>query len=331
MRGASGQQNANFGIKSEAASGVGIQRLKQQGEIATFHFPDNLARGLRYEAKVLIDLIQKIYDTKRVVRILGLDGKQEQAVLDPSQQQPYNESDIGEADIQKVFNPQIGQYDVVIDTGASFQTQRQEGYASMMELAARNPQVMGIAGDLILGNADFPGADQLAERFAKTLPPNLQEQKGGAEQQLAQLSGQMQQAQQQMQMMAQQLQEAQMKLQQAESGQAKVQMEIQAKMQLAQVDAQIAAEMQRNDLEMKQQALLIEQQFKREQAELQAHLDTERTRKEIAASLEKAKMEIESKEEIAELNAYVEMQKIGKENAGLTAEVNGEFFEGKEE
>jgi len=46
MRAASGQQNANFGIKSEAQSGIGIQRLKAQGEIATFHFPDNLARSL---------------------------------------------------------------------------------------------------------------------------------------------------------------------------------------------------------------------------------------------------------------------------------------------
>jgi hypothetical protein len=69
MRGASGQQNANFGIKSEAQSGIGIQRLKVQGEMATFHFPDNLARGLKYEAKILIDLIQKISTKAKVMRI----------------------------------------------------------------------------------------------------------------------------------------------------------------------------------------------------------------------------------------------------------------------
>ena len=74
MRAASGQQNSNFGIRSEASSGVGIQRLKQQGEVATFHFPDNLRRGLQYEAKVMIDLIQQYYDAKRVVRIMELDG-----------------------------------------------------------------------------------------------------------------------------------------------------------------------------------------------------------------------------------------------------------------
>jgi len=242
MRGASGQQNANFGIKSEAASGVGIQRLKAQGEVATYHFLDNHARALRYEAKILIDLIQKIYDTKRVVRVLGLDGKPQQAVLDPAHPVPYSEVDIGEEDIQKIFNPSVGQYDVVIDTGPSFQTQRQEAFAALTDLAGRSPALMQVAGDIIMRAADFPMSQELAKRLEKTLPPNLQDQKGGAEQQLAQVSAQAQQAQQQLQMMTQQLQDMQQKLQQAESGQAKTQMEIQAKMQLAEMDAQIQME-----------------------------------------------------------------------------------------
>lgn len=178
MRAASGQQNANFGIKSEASSGVGIQRLKVQGETATFHFPDNLARALRYEAKVLINLIQKYYDTARVVRILGLDGKEETAQLQPDMNQPYNEQETEEGEIQRIFNPQVGRYDVVIDTGPAYQTQRQEAFDRLSELAAKNPKVMDIAGDLIMRAADFPMAEELAERLAKTLPPELQDKKG---------------------------------------------------------------------------------------------------------------------------------------------------------
>lgn len=177
MRAASGQQNANFGIKSEAASGVGIQRLKVQGETATFHFPDNLARALRYEAKVLINLIQKYYDTARVVRILGLDGKEETAQLQPDMQQPYHEQETEEGEIQRIFNPQVGRYDVVIDTGPAYQTQRQEAFDRLSELAAKSPKVMDIAGDLIMRAADFPMAEELAERLAKTLPPELQDKK----------------------------------------------------------------------------------------------------------------------------------------------------------
>jgi hypothetical protein len=202
MRAASGQQNANFGIKSEAASGVGIQRLKAQGEIATFHFPDNLARALLHEAKMLIDLIPKYYDSRRVVRILGLDGKEDSAVLDPEQPMAYQEQPGADDGVQRIFNPLVGEYDVVIDTGPSYQTQRQEGAASLNELAARNPQLMQIAGDLIMRAQDFPYADKMAERLAKTLPPELQDDKPG---QAAQDPA-MQQLAKQNDMMAQELQ-----------------------------------------------------------------------------------------------------------------------------
>lgn len=191
MRAASGQQNANFGIKAEASSGVGIQRLKAQGEIATFHFPDNLARALRYEAKVLIDLIQKYYDSRRIVRILGLDGKQEQATLDPELPTPYQEEGAGE-EVERIFNPTVGEYDVVIDTGPSFQTLRQEAAAHLNELAAKNPALLQIAGDLIMRAQDFPMADKLADRLAKTLPPGLQDEKNGQPQIPPQLMQQMQ-------------------------------------------------------------------------------------------------------------------------------------------
>ncbi|WP_373031622.1 portal protein [Sulfurovum sp.] len=173
MRASSGQQNANFGIRSEAQSGIGIQRLKVQGETATFHFPDNLARALRYEAKVIIDLIQKYYDSERVVRILGLDGKEDKAMLDPNSEQAYKEQRDLKGQVRKIFNPTVGRYDVVIDTGPSFQTQRQEAAANLNDIAARNPQMMSIAGDLIMEAQDFPMADKLSKRLAKAVPPEL--------------------------------------------------------------------------------------------------------------------------------------------------------------
>jgi hypothetical protein len=216
MRAASGQQNANFGIKSEAQSGIGIQRLKVQGETATFHFPDNLSRALRYEAKVLIDLIQKYYDTARVVRILGLDGKEEQAHLQPDMEQPYHEAQDEQGEIQKIFNPQVGRYDVVIDTGPAYQTQRQEAFAALSEMGAKNPQLMQVAGDLIMRAADFPMADQLAERLAKTLPPGLQDEKPGQQQIPPEVEMHMQQSMQHMQQQEMMIQQLQQELQEAQ-------------------------------------------------------------------------------------------------------------------
>ncbi len=173
MRASSGQQNANFGIRSDAQSGIGIQRLKAQGEIATFHFPDNLARALKYEARVIVDLIPKLYDTKRVVRILGMDGKETAAVLDPEMKEPHAELSSDIADIKEAFNPNVGRYDVAIDTGPSFQTQRQESAEALTTLAQANPQIMQVAGDIVMRAYDFPMAEELSARLAKTLPPGL--------------------------------------------------------------------------------------------------------------------------------------------------------------
>lgn len=198
MRAASGQQNANFGIKSEASSGVGIQRLKAQGEIATFHFPDNQVRALRYEARILIDLIPKVYDTKRVVRILGIDGKEEKVEVNPDMESAYQE-DYTEEDVKKIFNPNVGQYDVVIDTGPSFQTQRQESFQFMTELAKTDPGFMQNYGDIVFRASDVPYSDQLAKRAEKLLPPALQEAKGQpqippqVQQQVQEMQGQIQQ------------------------------------------------------------------------------------------------------------------------------------------
>lgn len=212
-RASSGQQNANFGIRSEAASGVGIQRLKAQGEIATFHFPDNLARALRYEAKVILDLIPKIYDEKRIVRVLGLDGKETAAMLDPSMGEAYKEA--VSADIQEAFNPLVGRYDVAIDTGPSYQTQRQEAADALTSLTKSMPQLSQIAGDLVVRSYDFPMADEISERLAKALPPGLKDEKGQADlppqvkQQMQQMNKQIQSMDKQMEAAADKIEELQ--------------------------------------------------------------------------------------------------------------------------
>lgn len=259
MRAASGQQNANFGIKSEASSGVGIQRLKAQGEIATFHFPDNLSRALRYEDVVLIDLIQKTYDTARVVRVIGMDGSADQARLDPDLDVPFHQLQ-GEQDaISKIFNPSLGRYDVSIDTGPSYQTQRQEGADRLIEMTSRNPQIMQVAGDIVMRAQDFPMSDELADRLEKTIPPQLIGDKNSnippqAQAMITQLQQQVQQADQ----VIQQLHGA---LTQAQSEEQAVQ----AKLQLEAGKNQLLA--QKNQIEVGKAQLNYQAHQEKQQAE----------------------------------------------------------------
>lgn len=199
MKMASGQYDASMGAKSNETSGRAITARQRESDNATFHFADNEARAKRYTGKILVDLIPKVYDTERVVRILGEDGKEDKATIDPNQPQSVVEKRDGlTGEIKKIYNPSVGRYDVVVAVGPSYGTKRQEAFQALTEMSSRNPELMQIAGDLVMKAADFPMAEQLAERYEKTLAPGLKDDDGKqkpnpelmqAQEQIKQLSG----------------------------------------------------------------------------------------------------------------------------------------------
>jgi len=120
--------------------------------------------------------------------------------------------------VEKIFNPTVGKYDVVIDTGPDYMTQRQEAFASMTELAGQDPSLMQKAGDIIVRAADFPMAEQLADRLEKALPPELRDDKGPDNPQA--MKAQLGQMQMQMEQMSQMLDAAETEIAKLESKQA---------------------------------------------------------------------------------------------------------------
>lgn len=204
MKMASGQYDASLGQKSNETSGRAIMARQREGDNATFHFADNEARAKRFTGKILVDLIPKIYDTERVVRILGEDGKEDKATIDPNQKQSVIEQKDGlTGEIKKIYNPAVGRYDVVVAVGPSYGTKRQEAFQALTEMSSRNPELMQIAGDLVMKAADFPMAEQLAERYEKTLAPGLKDDDGKEKP-----SPELMQAQQQVQQLSQALENA---------------------------------------------------------------------------------------------------------------------------
>jgi hypothetical protein len=77
--------------------------------------------------------------------------------------------------IEKIYNPGVGKYDVVVTTGPSYMTKRQESMDAMSQILQGNPQLWAVAGDLFVKNMDWPGAQELAARLAKTIDPKLLE------------------------------------------------------------------------------------------------------------------------------------------------------------
>jgi hypothetical protein len=175
MKMASGQYDASMGAKSNETSGRAIMARQREGDKATFHFIDNVARSIRFTGKILVDLIPKIYDTARVLRILGEDGKEDEAQIDPQQQQSVVEQKDATGAVKEIYNPTVGRYDVTVAVGPSYGTKRQEAFQALTELSSRNPQLMQIAGDIIMRAADFPMAEQLAERLERTVPAELKD------------------------------------------------------------------------------------------------------------------------------------------------------------
>ena len=177
IKSTTGQYDSSLGATSNERSGRAILAREKQGDTGTYHYVDNLARAIRHITRQLVDLIPKIYDTERIARIVGLDGEVDMVKINPEQPEPVKEIRDMETGIviEKIYNPGVGKYDVVVTTGPSYMTKRQEAMDAMTQLLQANPNLWSVAGDLFIKNMDWPGAQEMAERFAKTIDPKLLE------------------------------------------------------------------------------------------------------------------------------------------------------------
>lgn len=177
IKSTTGQYDSSLGATSNERSGRAILAREKQGDTGTYHYVDNLARAIRHITRQLVDLIPKIYDTERIARIVGLDGEVDMVKINPQQPNPVNEiRDVNTGIlIEKIYNPGVGRYDVVVTTGPSYMTKRQEAMDAMSQILQGNPQLWSVAGDLFVKNMDWPGSEELAARLAKTIDPKLLE------------------------------------------------------------------------------------------------------------------------------------------------------------
>jgi hypothetical protein len=174
IKGTTGQYDASLGMQGNERSGKAILAREKQGDVGTYHYVDNLARAIRHITRQIVDMIPKIYDTQRIARIIGVDGEVSMVKFNPSQPEPVKEiRDQMGALIEKVYNPSVGTYDVMVTTGPGYMTKRQEALDAMSMILQSNPQLWTVAGDLFIKNMDWPGAQEMAARFKKILDPKV--------------------------------------------------------------------------------------------------------------------------------------------------------------
>lgn len=187
MKDVTGIHDASLGIKSNETSGKAILARQKEGDVASYIYHDNLKAAISECGNVVNEFIPTIYDTARTARVLGEDGVQKlQRVNDPL--------DPKSVDLAK------GKFDIVVETGPSYSTKRQEASESMAQFFQVVPQAAQAAGDLFAKAMDWPMASEIGDRLKKTLPPGL------AEDDPSELTPEQQQARQQQDMQAQEAQ-----------------------------------------------------------------------------------------------------------------------------
>lgn len=154
-----------LGQKSNETSGKAIIARDQQSDVSTFVFIDNIAYAIATTGKQLVDLIPRIYDTERTVRIIGEDGSVTTETV--------NKAMVGPDGQTFKYDLTVGKYDVTVETGPSFTTRRQEAAAGMTEFLRAVPMAAPLIGDMLADAQDWPNAEKMKERLQVLLPPEL--------------------------------------------------------------------------------------------------------------------------------------------------------------
>lgn len=189
IKNTTGIHDAAMGRASNETSGVAIQRRANQAQTSNFHFIDNLTRSMKHTGRILVDLIPKVYDSERAIRIIGEEDQEEILWIHKTFEKPDKNG--------KTIYDWAGDYDVHIEIGPAFATKRQEAAAQLIELSKAYPQLIQIAGDLIFKYLDVAGAHELSERIKKSIDPKFIEDPSGDNKQIPpQVAMQMQQLQQ---------------------------------------------------------------------------------------------------------------------------------------
>ena len=176
MKAITGIYDSSLGARSNETSGVAIMARQRQGDVSNFHFIDNLSRAIEYAGKVLVEIIPSVYSRRQTLRILGED-RVESVVKLALQPQGVATASFENGE-ERLYDLSVGVYDVDVQVGPSFGTQREETRQFLIEILRAIPSAAPLLGDVLMEHMDFVGADKVAERLRMMLPAPIQQAEG---------------------------------------------------------------------------------------------------------------------------------------------------------
>ena len=161
-----GMNDASLGLSGNERTGKAISARQVAGDTGNFPYVDNLCRALRLTGRIIIGIVPKVFDTSRMLRLREHTGE-EQLV-------PVNTPSRGEGGEPIITNDlTIGRYGVIVDTGPSFSTMRQEAASGMMEFGMNYPEARSYIQDLVAKSQDWEFAQEISDRLKRLVPPGV--------------------------------------------------------------------------------------------------------------------------------------------------------------
>jgi hypothetical protein len=169
IQSALGMYNTSVGKHdTNAQSGVAVRALDDQSSQGSFHFIDNFDGFLEHMGRIMNDLIDYVYDTKRDVGIRLANEDHKVVRIN----EPFKDPETGEEYHYRIGE---GNHSVTITTGPSTQSQRDAANAFADGLT-QNQAIMPRIGDLVVKLKNLgPIGDEISKRL---VPPDIAAQEG---------------------------------------------------------------------------------------------------------------------------------------------------------
>jgi hypothetical protein len=154
---------------SEAVSGKALLRRDKLSDQSHSQYYKAKKLAVAHTWRIMLQWFPHYYSEARMQRIIGGDGKPQMVQL--------NKEVMGADGVTSIKNDlSVGRYDVVMEAGPSYETMREQGAESLMELMSSPPiaeLITKTGPDLLMRSMDFEYAEELADRLAAQTPEGL--------------------------------------------------------------------------------------------------------------------------------------------------------------
>lgn len=254
-----GIYDSSLGQASPETSGVAIKARQESGDRGQLVYSEHLQIAVKMVGRLMLGLLEPVLGPAGILPTLSEDGKTR--VIQVGQNP--DGSPIME---QESFIPDLSvtDLDISISSAPAYATRKADGLEQIQKLIAIKPDLAPSVMDIVVRNMDFPGSKEIADRLAKLLPPELQDNQGAdpamMQQQMAQMTQQLTDLQAQLTKAAQDNQVLTLQLNQnTQAMLAKAEMDNNAKVAVAQINQaganertqqQIVADMQKHNADL---------------------------------------------------------------------------------